>query len=677
MKNKNNKPSLSLIQTISTVFITIAILVITLAATSINGLERVNAQFSSLSDKALPLAMTNAQLTQTILEQVKQLGYGTQVESNEELEAIRAKIDQLVAQTKQSRNHVFDISVGFNNALSEQQQQEIRDNISTLFTLTDNILDVQSKLLKMQQDINAEVTSFRYGLSSIGPEMSRISSFLSIDNPESSDAANRFIASASSMESTFLVLMMESDLEKAQSHYKEMRNRIAGINLAFDDFEEWYPDINEFASLTAPYGMVKSGFAENGVLDRLLRKLELTQIQKSQVAQAAVVANETNELLSRVSLTAEGLIEDSKTVVSDTMNRMIWSMVISSVVLVLIIVATWLLLRAWVNRGLKNILSNLNNLTEHDFTQHIELRGPFELKEVARKLNQVIDSTSDSISTVTRNCETLYQTAEISHGAAEKSRSSLALQNESLASMITTIDQLEASIREIAKVTNESYSESQRAAEHSNNGVTAIEQNQKRLQSLENTLNLNEASMLELDSRVKQISEMVDMISGIADNTNLLALNAAIEAARAGEQGRGFAVVADEVRKLASDTSEQTSNIRDRMSELVTAAEKSRSAVTDTRTEMTFALESSEQVKHTFEDIANAVSQIRERVEQITVATEEQERATAEVSRSITHVSEQGEQTNLQLESMVESSEQVADIAGHQQAMLHKYELHR
>ena len=62
-------------------------------------------------------------------------------------------------------------------------------------------------------------------------------------------------------------------------------------------------------------------------------------------------------------------------------------------------------------------------------------------------------------------------------------------------------------------------------------------------------------------------------------------------------------------------------------------------------------------------------------MEQITVATEEQERATADVSQSIAHVSEQGEQTKLQLESMVENSEQVAEIAGHQQAMLHKYDL--
>lgn len=113
------------------------------------------------------------------------------------------------------------------------------------------------------------------------------------------------------------------------------------------------------------------------------------------------------------------------------------------------------------------------------------------------------------------------------------------------------------------------------------------------------------------------------------------------------------------------------------MSELITAAERSRQAVNDSREEMTHALKSSNEVKSTFSDINLAVKYIQERVEQISVATEEQERATADVSQSITHISNLGERTKLQLESMVESSEQVAEIAGHQQAMLHKYELHQ
>ncbi|NOH63318.1 methyl-accepting chemotaxis protein [Vibrio sp. RE88] len=675
MPKQKTSFSLSLIQTISAVFLTITILVIGLSVTSIKGIERVGAQFETLSDQALPLAMTNAKLTQAILEQVKQLGYGSQVSDIEGLNTIKEQTVKNIDETLTLVEQVFVISSEFNQAISQQQESELRENIEALSGITNRILSTQQSLLTMQGDIDSQVTEFRYGLSSIGPEMNRISSFLAVDNPESSDAANRFIASASSMESTFLVLMMQKDLDKAMQEYKEMRSRIAGINLAFDDFSEWHPEVKEFASLVAPYDMVQAGFSESGVLKQILKKLELAQNQRAQLAQAAVLANDTIQLLNNISHTAETLIDDSKRVVSNTIHSINTVLIISSLVLVAIIVISWVSLRAWINRGLKNIIGSLNRLTEHDFTSTVTLLGPFEMKEVARKLNQVIESTRDSISTVTRNCETLYQTAEISHDAAEQSNLSLARQNESLTSMVETVTQLEASIKEIATVTNESYSESQQAAEYSGNGVKVIELNQVRLQSLEDTLNMNEHSMVELDNRVKQIREMVDMISGIAENTNLLALNAAIEAARAGEQGRGFAVVADEVRKLASDTSQQTSNIRDRMSELVAAAEKSRSAVSASREEMTFALESSEQVKSTFEEIEKAVNQIRLRVEQITVATEEQERATADVSQSITHVSEQGEQTKLQLESMVENSEHVAEIAGHQQAMLHKYNL--
>ncbi|WP_434632903.1 methyl-accepting chemotaxis protein [Vibrio sp. SCSIO 43086] len=668
-KRKRSRTSLSLIQAVSATFLTIIALVIALSVSSFKGMEQVGEQFEDLSQKALPIAMANAKLTRNVLEMVKLLNHGMQITEPKELPLIKEQIDSLATQSKSL--------VGEASGVAEQLSEELDTNLARLHNITQSILLKQSSVIKIQMDIDAGVGGFRYGLSSIGPEMNRISSFLSAENPESSDAANRFIASASSMESTFLVMMMHSELSKAEKEYREMRNRIAGINLAYEDFQSLHPEVSEYASLTAPYEMVKQGFSEKGVLRLILAKLEQGELQRSEFKQASILADETMRLLDQISQAAGELIADKESVVNDTIQSVSVMIVFAACVISFIILITWFSLKSWTNRGLRNVLTRLSALTEHDFRDNAQEVGPYELKEVARKLNQVIDSTNNSIQTVTRNCETLYQTAEVSHSAAEQTSDGLTTQNEALASMITTITQLEASIREIATVTNASSQDSMLATKHTEKGVQVVEQNRERLESLELSLDMNEQSMLELDQRVKQIREMVDMISGIADNTNLLALNAAIEAARAGEQGRGFAVVADEVRKLASDTSQQTTNIRAMMSELITAAERSRQAVSDSREEMAHALHSSNEVKSTFSDINLAVKHIQERVEQISVATEEQERATADVSQSINNISELGERTKLQLESMVESSEQVAEIAGHQQAMLHKYELHQ
>ncbi|MDP2488447.1 methyl-accepting chemotaxis protein [Vibrio splendidus] len=676
--NLSIKPSrytFSLIQTVTAVFISILLLVSFLSMVSIRGVERVGGHFDALSEQALPLALHNAELTQSVLEQVKLLTYSTQSTDLDALNSTRVSIDQLATEGNTTLEELLFISQSFPDAISLEQQQNLIDDMAQLQTMTNTVLLAQIEIQSKQNLIDSKMGEFRYGVGSIGPEMNRISSFLVEDNPEASDAANRFTSSASAMANTFLMLMMQSDIDKAQDEYRQLRNRIASLNLAYSDFADWHPDIAEFASLTAPYEMVKEGFTEQGIIKQVLLKLELVQQQEQNLTQVITLANTVISTLNQLSSTASQLIDESELVVNQTITNIDRVLFISGLVIAFIIVISWFVLRRWMNKGLKNITHQLSALADHDFSKQSELMGPLELQVITSKLNTVVDSTADSVRLVTRNCETLYQTAEVSHDAAEQTNSSLNEQNESLQNMIATITELEASIGEIARISNASNDDAQIAEDESVNGSQVVGLNQKRLQALEQSLSLNQESMTDLDIRVKQIREMVDVISGIAENTNLLALNAAIEAARAGDQGRGFAVVADEVRKLASGTSQQTTNIRNMMNELVAAADRSRASVTESRSEMANALETSGDVKQAFEKIEFAVSQIKGRVEQIMVATEQQARATVDVTHSITRVSEQGENTKLQLESMIESSEQVGEIAGHQQAMLHKYVL--
>ncbi|WP_070971460.1 methyl-accepting chemotaxis protein [Vibrio sonorensis] len=671
------KPSLSLIQSISAVFITITVLVTLLSFTSLRGLAQIGQEFEDLSERALPLAMNNADLTQSILSQVKQISYAAQTKSLDDLDIYSHQIETNLKQSTHLMEQAFALSGQFDSAINEQEAKLLRSHVEKLRQDSLSVLNNQRQLIEMQSRIDTEITGFRYGLSSIGPEMNRISSFLAVDNPESSDAANRFIASASSMESTFLMLMMQNDIEKAKNEYREMRNRIAGIELAFDDFKEWHPDVIEFSSLIAPYDMVREGFKKDGVVQQILAKLALYEQQRDLVTSTGVEANNTIELLNVLAEHSHEMVQDRKSVVNHTISDIRSYQIIGSVSLVVLIVAFWISMRAWVNRGLSNVSKHLNRLTEHNFASYMTLRGPNELKDVASLINQVIVSTRNSLIVVRDNSESLNKVAQKGSRAANLSHHGINEQHNALTKMVTTVRELEESIGEISKITYDSFNDSNNAIERCSHGVGAIDENQTTLMSLQQTLDLNEKTMSELDERVGQISQMVDLIAGIADNTNLLALNAAIEAARAGEQGRGFAVVADEVRKLASDTSDQTNQIRERMQGLISAAEQSREAVVETRKEMDMAIQSSNDVKATFHAIEKAVNEIGERIGEISVATEQQETSTADFTQAITKVQEQSQQTRTQLNALVDTSEEVAQIALEQNGMLQKYRLNQ
>ncbi|MFA0071806.1 methyl-accepting chemotaxis protein, partial [Vibrio breoganii] len=136
------------------------------------------------------------------------------------LNSTRGLIDRHATDSNTTLEELLFISQSFPDAISLEQKQNLIDDMAQLQRMTNSVLLAQINIQGKQNVIDSQIGGFRYGVGSIGPEMNRISSFLVQNNPEARDAANRFTASASAMANTFLMLLMQSDLDKAEDEFR-------------------------------------------------------------------------------------------------------------------------------------------------------------------------------------------------------------------------------------------------------------------------------------------------------------------------------------------------------------------------------------------------------------------------------------------------------------------------
>jgi len=183
--------------------------------------------------------------------------------------------------------------------------------------------------------------------------------------------------------------------------------------------------------------------------------------------------------------------------------------------------------------------------------------------------------------------------------------------------------------------------------------LVVMERTVESIASLSEEVSNVAGSMDQLEKDTASVGAVLDVIKGIAEQTNLLALNAAIEAARAGEQGRGFAVVADEVRALARRTQESTAEIQHIIETVQSGAANAASAMRKGKEQSANTVEMAAETGKSIREISDAMSRIRDMVNHIATAAEEQSYATEEINRNIVNVA-----------TLVQSSHESAQHAG-------------
>jgi len=314
------------------------------------------------------------------------------------------------------------------------------------------------------------------------------------------------------------------------------------------------------------------------------------------------------------------------------------NVVFSVLIIVIVVVISFITIRDLMSRvnELMDVMTEVRD--NNDLTVQTKLAGESELGQIASALNLTLSEFAGAMDNISTSSITLASAAEETAQTCDYSSKSLAEQQDGISLIATAIEELSATVKEVAQNTQLTADSAKEVDTQAVSGFEIVQQSSLSIEGLACEIDSLAQRITNLHTSSNNITNMVDVIKSVADQTNLLALNAAIEAARAGEQGRGFAVVADEVRTLAKRTQESTAEIESFISALQADADAAFNVIEVSQTKASEAVSNSQDVAKTLQDITASVNQIFSMTEQIATAIEEQSVVTQDVAKNIVDV---------------------------------------
>jgi len=333
------------------------------------------------------------------------------------------------------------------------------------------------------------------------------------------------------------------------------------------------------------------------------------------------------------------------------------------VVTLLLTVGLAVLLTRSIVRPLAEALGVAKVIAAGDLTQRFTIEGRDEPAQLLVALRDMQRSLSDTIQGISNSSTQLASAAEELNAVTEDATRGLRQQNNEMEQAATAVNEMTAAVEEVARNAVSTSEASRETDNNARDGGEKVRQTVASINTLAGDVTATADSVEDLAKDVHNISQVLDVIRAVAEQTNLLALNAAIEAARAGEQGRGFAVVADEVRALAHRTQQSTEEIERMISVVQQGAAGAVTAMQKSMGQASHTLGLAQAAGEALEDITRAVGSINERNMVIASASEEQAQVAREVDRNLINIRDLSMQTAAGAEQTNTASQELSRLA--------------
>lgn len=410
---------------------------------------------------------------------------------------------------------------------------------------------------------------------------------------------------------------------------------------------------------------------ENDIKNKNFKKAKV-DVQRSLVVfeELEVAVDELSKLsFSYVDKNRSGLIKLTAAI-SDT------STILSAGLIVFMIIITLILARS-ICHPLQLVVTLANKIANNNLSHALERNeiGNDELGELADACITMQNNLRLMVEDIVAGATQLTHAVEEVSAVSEQTSQGMQQQQGEVMQIATAMTQMQSTIAEVARNTEEASDTSRQSSQQAIIGSQQMSMVVKSINEVTHQITQAEQRVLELEEQAQLINVVVDVISNIADQTNLLALNAAIEAARAGEQGRGFAVVADEVRALAGKTQESTGDIVKIIENLQGCAIKARQATTQSSALMARCETQSQETGEAIEMINGQSSHIADMTLQIASACSEQDSVSEDLNHNIERINESAKEVAQGSASAAQSCVELSQLAVQLQNTVNRFQV--
>lgn len=643
----------------------ISLLLLVIGITSYMSLNSINASTTQVNEISIPALENSAVLQSEFVKMSKislQAFYATEVKQVKELEtqfsAEQALYDTaakalqtVVAEEETLANSFKDVSAAYTEftPLSSKLFAELAKSLTLRDQIASQLSDVE-----LNSDDSA---SLLLDFSDVRDVTRRF--------PEASKAATELETGLNTLVSVVVDLTRTTSATTADTISNEVTSRLAGVNQQMETIKseagatvDMVTDLDE--KITAINELLAG---DEGILTLKAQMLAASAEAQKLLAQAEshnkTALDGLNRLLSRARTVAGEIQAEAQSDVSGAITTIFLVVLISIGLAVGIAMVTV--------RSITVPLSKVNEIlgvvASGDLTKRLDDKAQDEFGDLARNCNQVITNLRQLIQGIISRSTQLAAASEQTSAITVETTTAIREQKSQVTQAATATTEMSSTSQGVMQSSNDALAEIKNADSEAERVKVISENNKQTILQLSKEVDQASTVINKLHKDSASIGSILDVIRGIAEQTNLLALNAAIEAARAGEQGRGFAVVADEVRSLASKTQASTQEIQAMIQVLQTGAHAAVEAMNKGKKQAENCVTQTEVAAQALESITNAVHLAHDMSEQISHAAKEQNQVSNEISHLLESIVTIAEQTASGAEQTSQSSHEVARLA--------------